>query len=163
VKTAGFPVLLVGGAVVGTIDIAYAIGFWYAVRDVAPLRILQSVAAGVLGRDAFSGGVATAALGLGLHYLIATSMVIAYHVAGRRFPVLFERAIPLGLLYGVLLYGFMNHVVIPLSAASRPAFYAPWVLISIAVHAIGIGLPSALFARRAAASAIDGIAHRPRI
>jgi hypothetical protein len=154
--------LVLGGAVVGTIDIAYAIGFWYAVRDVAPLRIMQSVAAGVLGRDAFTGGVATAALGLGLHYVIATSMVIAYHVAGRRFRVLFDRAIPLGILYGVILYGVMSYVVIPLSAASRPAFYAPWVLISIAVHAFGIGLPGALFARRAARW-IDGREHGRRI
>jgi hypothetical protein len=142
--------LLLGGAVVGTIDILYAIGFWYALRDVAPLRILQSVAAGILGRDAFTGGAATGALGLALHYVIATSIVVAYHLAGRRVRVLFERAVPLGLLYGVLVYGVMNHVVIPLSAASRPVFYAPWVLASIAVHAIGIGVPSALFARRAA-------------
>lgn len=146
----GIPMLLVGGAVVGTIDILYAIGFWYVVRDVAPLRVMQSVAAGILGRDAFMGGAATGALGLALHYFIATSMVIAYHLAGRRVRVLFDRAVPLGLLYGVLLYGVMNYVVIPLSAASRPGFYAPWVLISLAVHAIGIGLPCALFARRAA-------------
>lgn len=149
-RMTGFPMLLVGGAVVGTVDILYAIGFWWLVRDVAPLRIMQSVAAGVLGRDAFAGGAATGALGLGLHYLIATAMVIAYHVAGRRFRVLFDRAVPLGLLYGIALYGVMNYVVIPLSAASRPAFYAPWMLLSVAVHSIGIGLPGALFARRAA-------------
>jgi hypothetical protein len=145
-----FPVLLAGGAVVGTIDILYAIGFWFVVRDVAPLRVMQSVAAGVLGRDAFTGGAASGALGLALHYLIATSMVIAYHVVGRRLRVLFDRAVPLGILYGVLLYGFMNFVVIPLSAAARPTFHAPWVVMSVAVHALGIGLPAALFARRAA-------------
>jgi len=39
-------------------------------------RILQSVAAGLLGDASFEGGAATAALGLALHFLIATSMSV---------------------------------------------------------------------------------------
>jgi len=146
----GIPTLLLGGAVVGTLDILFAIGFWYFHRDVPPLRILQSVASGLLGKDAFTGGVATGALGLGLHYVIATSMVVAYHVVGRRVRVLFDHAVPLGLLYGLVLYAVMTYVVVPLSAANPSKFYAPWVLSSIFVHAVVIGLPCALFARRAA-------------
>jgi hypothetical protein len=144
--------LLVGGAVVGTLDIAFAIGFWLIARDVPPLRILQSVAAGLLGQDAFRGGAATAVLGLALHYVIATSMVVAYYLVGRRVRVLFDRAVPLGLLYGLLLYAIMNYVVVPLSAAGPSRFYAPWVISSVIVHAVAIGLPCALFARRAAAA-----------
>jgi hypothetical protein len=39
--------LLAGAAVVGTLDLLFAIGFWLP-KGVAPIRILQSIAAGVL-------------------------------------------------------------------------------------------------------------------
>ena len=75
--------MLLGGLCAGTLDILFATGFW-ALRGVAPQRILQSVAAGVLGKASFGGGAASAALGLGLHYLIAIAMASAYRDGGAR-------------------------------------------------------------------------------
>ncbi|MEO7167842.1 MAG: hypothetical protein ABI787_09650, partial [Spartobacteria bacterium] len=65
-----FRAILIGGAIAGILDITYAIGF-SAWRGVAPLRLLQSVASGLLGAPAFEGGLPTAALGLFLHFCIA--------------------------------------------------------------------------------------------
>jgi len=110
---------------------------------------LQSVAAGLLGDSSFQGGVGTAALGLVLHYLIASSMAVVYYLAARRWPALWHRPVRLGAAYGLLLYVIMNYVVVPLSAA-RPGSKDPlWVTFSIAVHVLLIGIPIALFARRA--------------
>lgn len=53
------------------------------------------------------------------------------------------------MLYGIAVYFVMNYVVIPLSAASRGAFSMPVFLNGILIHAFGVGLPAALFARAA--------------
>jgi hypothetical protein len=53
--------------------------------------------------------------------------------------------------YGLLLYGIMNYVVVPLSAAGgRHGPGDPlWITLSVAVHVLLIGMPIAIFARRA--------------
>lgn len=141
--------VVAGGVIAGALDILYAWLFWKLKAGVAMERILQSVAAGLLGADSFTGGLATAALGLALHFLIATSMSAAYYVAARRWPVLVERAVPFGLAYGLVLYCVMNFVVVPLSAAAPGSRNPLWIGLTIAVHAVFIGLPIALAARRA--------------
>jgi hypothetical protein len=142
--------VLAGGLIAGTFDIVYACTFWALRRAVPPRRILQSVAAGLLGQASFSGGASTVALGLALHYFIALSMAAAYYVVARRWPLLRQRPCLCGAAYGLLLYGVMNYVVVPLSKA-RPAGRDPlWIGLSIAVHVTLIGIPCAVFAARAA-------------
>lgn len=141
--------VLLGGLVAGTFDITYACAFWWLKRGVLPTRVFQSVAAGLLGDASFAGGWATALLGLLLHYCIATSMAIAYFLFARGWPELWQRPLRYGPIYGVLLYGIMNYVVVPLSAA-RPGSKDPvWITLSIAVHAFLIGTPCAIFVARA--------------
>jgi len=139
--------VLLGGLVAGTFDIAYACTFWYLKRGVLPTRVFQSVASGLLGDASFTGGWRTAALGLVLHYCIATSMAITYYLFARRWSELWRRPLLYGPLYGVLLYGIMNYIVVPLSAANPGSRNLVWVVLSIAVHAFLIGTPCAIFAR----------------
>jgi hypothetical protein len=141
--------VLTGGLVAGTFDIVYACVFWAIKRGVSPLRILQRVASGWLGEASLTGGWATAALGLVSHYFIAISMAVTYYVVARRWPALWKRALPYGIAYGLLLYGIMNYVVVPLSAAGPSSKDPLWVGMSIVVHLFLIGLPCAVFARRA--------------
>ena len=141
--------LIAGGLVVGSLDITYAILFW-SFRGVTATRVFQSVAAGVLGRASFNGGMKSALLGAALHYFIAFSIVIVYWIASKWLPVLTERAVICGIIYGVGVYIVMNYVVIPLSNAARPkTFNLLWVSCSVIVHAFLIGLPAALFVRTA--------------
>ena len=142
--------VLAGGLVAGALDITYACVFWAIKAGVPAERIFQSVAAGLLGKDSFSGGWPTALLGLGLHFFIATTMSVTYFLVARRAPILGQRPIPFGAAYGLLLYVIMNYVVVPLSAAPRGGAKDPlWVALSVAVHAVLIGMPIALFTRRA--------------
>jgi hypothetical protein len=76
-------------------------------------------------------------------------MSVTYYLVARRRPALWERPVPYGAAYGLLLYGIMNYVVVPLSAAGPSSKDPLWVGMSIAVHMLLIGLPIALFARRA--------------
>jgi uncharacterized membrane protein YagU involved in acid resistance len=101
------------------------------------------------GKASFEGGAATAALGLGLHYFIATTIVLVYYLVARRWPLLARRPWALGAAYGLLLYGIMNYIVLPLSAAGAGAKDPLWVSLSILVHALFIGIPCALFAQLA--------------
>ena len=132
----------------GTLDLLFACT-WWAVQGVSPLRIGQSIAAGLMGPASFRGGAATAALGMGLHYAIALGMAAAYFVAARRLPALRTRPVACGALYGLLLYVVMNHVVVPLSAAGPGPDDTAWMLASIAAHVLLVGIPIAWLARDA--------------
>jgi hypothetical protein len=141
--------ILVGGSIAGALDITYAIVF-SAFRGVLPLRILQSVASGLLGSAAYDGGLPTAALGLFLHFFIAFSAAAIFYLASRWFPFLIRHAVLSGVLYGAGIYAVMNLVVVPLSAFPRKLSFPPRVLITgLFVHMFFIGLPIALATRRA--------------
>ena len=141
--------VLAGGLVAGALDILYACAFWGIRRGVPARRIFQSVAAGVLGRATFDGGVKTAALGLALHFFIALCMAVAYFVVAKRWSLLWRRPWLCGAVYGVFLYVVMNYVVVPLSRAGAGSKDALWITLSVAAHVLLVGLPCALFARRA--------------
>jgi hypothetical protein len=141
--------VVAGGLAAGTLDIVYACVFWAVKAGVPAQRIFQSVAAGLLGKASFEGGGGTAVLGLALHYFIALSMSLVYYVVARRWPLLWQRPLLCGGAYGLLLYGIMNYVVLPLSAAGSGTKDPLWVTLSIVVHVLLIGIPIALFARRA--------------
>ena len=142
--------IVFGGVVIGTLDLMFAFGFW-ALHGVAPIRIAQSIAAGLQGDAAYDGGGASAALGIALHYFIATMFVLAYGLVARRARGLLTQPWRFGLAYGALLYLVMNLVVLPLSAAGAPSFgNRAWVLGAIAMH-LAIGVLCAMFARRASA------------
>jgi hypothetical protein len=142
--------VLIGGLVAGTLDISYAWAFWSLKAGVPAIRIFQSVAKGLLGPASYKGGAITAALGLLLHYFIAITMSVVYYLVSRRWTALSERPLPYGATYGLVLYGIMNYIVVPLSAArGGGSGGALWVTLSILVHMFLIGVPIS-FATRAA-------------
>ena len=87
-KLSALSAILIGGAIAGACDITYAITFW-AFRGVSATRVLQSVASGLLGKAAFKGGLATAPLGLVLHFFIAFSAATIFYFAARPCRYLF--------------------------------------------------------------------------
>jgi len=136
--------VLWGGILCGVFDITYA----FIAFRATPVAILQSIASGLLGTEAAEGGLATAALGLVLHFVVAFGAAAVYYLASRKLPFLVRHAVVCGLLYGMAVYLFMNFVVIPLSAFPRKLSYPPGVLIpGIAWHMVLVGLPIALAIR----------------
>src|SRR3954467_10076656 len=75
-----------GAFTVGTLDILDAIVFFGIRNHLGPQRIFQSIAAGLLGKAALSGGMATAMLGGILHLEIATVIVFVYYGASGLLP-----------------------------------------------------------------------------
>ncbi len=144
--------VLLGAAAVGTLDILDAFIFFGLRSGAQPVRILQGIAAGLIGRPAaVQGGWATAALGLFLHYFIAFGIVLTYVMVSRGVRVLARRPFVFGPLYGVAAYFVMNLVVIPLSRVGGAAFNPPMAVLvnGLLIHMIGVGLPSALAAAAA--------------
>jgi hypothetical protein len=134
----------------GTLTVAFLDGLYAVIalrmRGVGADRLFQAIAAGLLGRDAFRGGVTTAGLGLALHVLIALVVVVVYYTASSRMRMLRSRPLVYGPLYGVLVYAVMNLIVIPLSAAGGGRYSLWSVLGGLMIHVVGVGLPAAWFA-----------------
>src|SRR5213594_3096116 len=86
------PTILWAGLVSGTLDITAAL-IVYARFGAFSVRLLQGIASGLLGKDAFQGGLATAFLGLLCHFFIATSAAAVYYVASRRMAILVQHAV----------------------------------------------------------------------
>lgn len=61
---AGYGVILRAGLVAGALDITAACVSSWLRAGVGPVRVLQSVASGVLGADSYNGGLGSAALGV---------------------------------------------------------------------------------------------------
>jgi hypothetical protein len=106
--------ILLGGLAAGVLDIADAIIFTL-IRGGSPPRMLQGIASGLLGQSAFQGGSATAALGLFLHFVIATGAAAVYVAASLRVPALLDRPLVWGPVYGLIVYAVMRFVILPLS------------------------------------------------
>jgi hypothetical protein len=144
----GWRMVLCGGLAVAATDLVYCLLFWSS-QGVAPMRLLQGVAAGALGRAAFQGGVPTALLGAGLQWLIGCAFVLAYALVAQHATLLRTHPRRYGIAYGLLLYLVMNGIVVPLSAAPAPAHpHIAWVLSSVPMFAV-FGSIAARFALRA--------------
>jgi len=148
--------VLIGTLIVGVLDITEVIVF-YAFRGVEPARVLQGVAAGLLGRSAFRGGWPVALLGLAIHFTIALVVVTIYHAgvrqlaaaraAGSLLPAMTRHPLIAGALYGLAVYAVMNYIVLPLSATGPPSRSWPIVANLLFAHIVCVGIPTALTAR----------------
>lgn len=149
--------ILAGGLIVGVLDIADAFIVHGVRSGASPVRILQSIASGLLGRDAYQGGAATAALGAALHLFIATTIAAVYVAASVRVPVLARRPITCGFVYGLGVFLFMQYGVTTLSRIGwRPPAW-PLVVNGVAIHMLGVGLPVALLTARWHRTRVDRV------
>jgi hypothetical protein len=143
--------IALGALLVGTLDglDAVIVG---SVRGVGAARVFQGIASGLVGREAFELGAATALLGVALHYFIATVAVAVFVLVGRAQPRLLRRpgVWIWGAVYGVGFWLVMNFAVIPLTFGRLPRFSTAMVANGLFAHVFLVGLPAAWAARRGA-------------
>lgn len=140
-------VVIVGGLAVGATDIVNAMAFWHFYSDTPPARILQAVAAGLLGKESFAGGPSTAAIGALLHFGIAIGMAAVWYFACLRWPAMLRRPLLYGLIYGAITWVAMNYLIVPLSRATPPPFIPAWFIDGVLAHLVLVGLLLAFVAR----------------
>ena len=146
-RAAGRPIaaIVVGGVIVGILDLAYAIIVYSPKR---PILIPQAIASGLLGRASFSGGGRSAVLGVVCHFVIALGAATVYYLASRRWRFLVERPGVSGMTFGACVYLFMHYVVIPLSAAGPSHMSFALKSAEFVEHWFCVGLPIAFSVRR---------------
>lgn len=140
--------ILWGGLIAGSMDITAACISTALQSGRSPQFVLQSVASGLLGADSYQGGFRSAALGLAIHFFIAYTWCTVYFLASRVLTILTRQAVICGLLYGLVVWLFMNGVVLPLTF--HRSFFHPLksVIIGSTILMVCIGLPIALVVSR---------------
>jgi hypothetical protein len=154
-QRSGLWAILVGGSIAGTLDIIFAISF-AIYNGATPIRLLQTVASGLLGKDSFTGGISTAALGLALHFGMSFIWAGLFWVAARRVPKLMHHPVLYGIIFGVIVFFVMRLVVLPLSAFPYPVTFKPLATVmDLLSHALLFGVPIALATLAARRASID--------
>lgn len=141
--------ILLAGFVAGLLDITAAIISFYINRNTGPTKMFQYIASAVLGKQAFAGGMVTAALGLLFHFIIAYIFTVIFFLLYPKLHLQRANMILVGLVYGVLVWLIMNLLVLPMSnaAIARP-FKIKGVVTGALILMFCIGLPVAVFAHR---------------
>jgi hypothetical protein len=155
-----FPAIARAGLVAGVLDISSAFILSYP-KGAGPIHVLQGVAAGLIGREsAIKGGLATAGLGLAIHIFIPFVLATVFYVASRKLVFLTRHPVISGLLYGVVVYGFMYWIVMPLAyPVVHPSLSRD--VSAVCVHMFLIGLPIALIVRRYSLSQLSTLNSQP--
>ena len=135
----------VGGLIVGLLDLAYAIVVYSPHH---PIIVPQTIASGLLGAKSYEDGMASAALGIVLHFVIAFGAATVYYLASRKLKFLVRRPVLFGMSYGAAVYLFMHLIVLPLSAVPPRDTHLTYAAAEFVWHWFGVGLPIALSVRR---------------
>lgn len=140
--------ILWGGLIAGVLDATDGV-VAFGLKGMNPIQVLQYIASGALGAAAFQGGLGTAGLGVLLHFFIAFTVAAIYVLASRGIRPLREQAVTFGLAFGAAVYLVMNYVVLPMSSVAPSPFSLALFLNGVIGHALFVGLPIALFAKKA--------------
>jgi hypothetical protein len=142
---APYKAIVFGGLLVGILDMLEGVALFWFMRGVRPFRIPQSIAAAVLGEEAFQMGAKSVVLGLLIHFAVAFSVVAVYAMAIHWFPVLDRHPTVSGLVYGLGVFLFMNLVVIQLSALpdNIKQLNPVGIINGLIGHPLLVGLPAA--------------------
>jgi len=103
------------GLVAGTLDISENIIFNHF-RGVTMKMIFQYIASGLIGMKAFGMGSESVALGVAIHYAIATTWTVVFYLLSRKLMILTRQAAISGIVYGGVVYVIMNFIVLPLTS-----------------------------------------------
>ncbi|MGB6686637.1 MAG: hypothetical protein WBE76_02210 [Terracidiphilus sp.] len=144
--------ILYATLMVGVLDATDGVVF-LGLHGQNPIQVLQYIASGLLGTRSFSGGLASAGLGLVLHFAVSLVVATIYILASRRVAVLRTQWALLGLLYGAAVWAVMNLLVLPHTAVVHGPITAAALANGLMGHALFVGLPSAFFAKKVEAPA----------
>lgn len=137
--------ILIAGLVIGTLDILAAI-LHTLILGGNPVRLLQYIASALFGPAAFEDTMPYAPLGLLFHYLWAFFWAWLYFSFPQRLKIRGKSWIAAGIAYGLLVWAFMNLVVLPVSLATSRPLTVSGVLIGMATLILAIGFPLAYMA-----------------
>jgi len=148
-----FASALTAGLIAGALDITAACIHAFIKNDTAPMQVLRGVASGAFDPKTFSSPALLALCGLLIHFFIAISFTFFFFFLAKLIPSLVKYPIPIGILYGVFVWGTMRFIILPYISRLNPKPIVGQEAIKNAAIGAGIivicvGIPVALLARK---------------
>lgn len=148
--------LVFGALLCGVLDITAACVQAWVQAGATPPRVLKGVASALLGASANNGGAGIAAMGLFMHFIVATCATLLFYALSRRIPILREGAVWLvGPIYGLFFWVLMNYATLPLLSVLRslyldtaPRFPGSMKWPQMLIHMAFVGTPIVWCLRR---------------
>jgi len=152
-KRSFFASALTAGLVAGTLDITAACIQAYLKTETMPSQVLKYVASGAVDPKTFSNDTMLAAVGLLVHFIIAISFTFFFFFLAKQIPSLVKYPIPIGILYGVLVWGTMRFIILPYISRLNPKpIVGPEAIknaiIAATIIVVCVGIPIVLFAKK---------------
>ena len=148
-----FASALTAGLIAGALDITAACIQACLKTSTTPLQVLKYVASGAVDPKTFSNDTMLAAVGLLVHFIIAISFTFFFFFLSKQIPSLVKYPIPIGIIYGVFVWGTMRFIILPYISRLNPKPIEGTEAIKNAAIAAGIivicvGIPVVLLARK---------------
>ena len=124
-----------------------------AMSDKTPYQVAQAVSTGWYGKG--PKGLTEALVGAASHYAILIVAAAIYAAAALRFPLLWRRPVPMGLLFGAGIFAVMRLVVLPLTPVGW-THWKPIHAVDFASNVLLAGLPIALIVAAGVRRAVEG-------
>ena len=138
----------IGGLAVGVLDAADGVAYFGISAGLDPIQVLQFIASGAVGGDAFRGGLAAAGLGALIHFALAYGVTVAFVWVYVRSEAIRRHWGAAGLAYGAAVWLLMNLMVLPLTRVQAAPLTSLAVLHGLAGHALFVGLAAAVVCHR---------------
>jgi uncharacterized membrane protein YagU involved in acid resistance len=134
--------ILFAWIVAGTLDMSGALLVYTVImHKITAIQLLQGIASGVFGKDAYTGGTRTALYGIIFHYFIAFCFVTFYFLVFPYLPFLRKQKIISGLVYGIFIWFVMNIILLPLIFTHRAPMTWQSGVIGASILILMIGMP----------------------
>lgn len=137
--------ILITTFVAGSLDILLAFLNAWLSNAVTPTRVLQYIASGYFGSEAFAGGPRMAGWGLLFHYLVAFSFTTTFFFLFAKNNFLARHKVLTAIGYGLLIWIVMNLLVLPMSRVPVSKMEPVAIIKGMAILILAMGLPLVFF------------------
>jgi uncharacterized membrane protein YagU involved in acid resistance len=142
IKRSASRAIFLAGFVAGALDILAAILVYSIIMEqTSPSRILQSIASGVFGKAAYSGGGTMVLAGLLLHFLIAFIFAAFYYAIFPYLSFLRKQKLISGVLFGVFVWMVMNFGVLRIVFSGFTLPDPQSALLGMSILMVAVGIP----------------------
>ena len=148
-----FASALIAGLIAGALDITAACIQAYSKTGTTPSQVLKYVASGAVDPKTFSNDAMLTVVGLIVHFIIAISFTFFFFFLAKQIPLLVKYPIPVGILYGVFVWGTMRFIILPyISRLNQKPIVGQEAIKNAAIAAgiivVCVGIPVVLLARK---------------
>lgn len=134
--------------IAGCLDITAACTQAWLVKSTTPGIVLQYIASGVFGKDAYTGGMGYILFGLLVHFVIAFSCTLVYFLAYPKLKLLKVHILLSSLLIAVIAWAITTRLIVPLSKITPAPFNLSKALTAMGILYVCIGLPVSYLAKQ---------------